>query len=74
MASRQGEIALTADLDAAELREVRSDELRIEQREATRAQLVYQLHEAELRRVGPALLRPAEHALAEERRADVHAV
>src|SRR5215831_16965572 len=68
------QILLARDLDTAEALQVRGRELRVEQAETAFAEPLDQGDETHLRRVSAARLGPAEHALAEERRADVHAV
>ena len=62
---QQAVIAGAADLDSAELRQMRRHELRVEQPEIPEPQPRHEMHQRDLAGVGD----PAEHALAKKRRA-----
>jgi len=64
------EVFAARDLDRAEARQMRGDELRVEKRKAAFDQPRHEMDEGDLARIGLA----AEHALAEERGAEVDAV
>jgi len=67
---QQSQIGVARNLDSAELRQVAGDELRIQKPEPTELQARDEMGQRHL--AGVALA--AEHAFAEERRADLHAI
>src|SRR4051812_38073442 len=63
---QQAVIAGAADLDASELRQMRRHELRVEQKVAAESQARNEMNQRDLAGIAD----PAEHALAEKRRAE----